>query len=220
MKELAFDSENGFVISDGPYLYGGASSPVGLDYPTDTIYFQTTASGVLIWRKFGAGVNDWRRLSAQDIPFSPVTGITATDTQAAIEVHGSRHSVDGVDPTVLVTTTAQTTGATTTTSTEFTQLSDMTITPAAGNYLVFFSTTATNGTNNAIVYARVTIAGTTQAGSEVSTRRGSQIVGATLSINGYPVTVNGAQAIQIFWRVTAGTGTAHDARHLTILRVS
>jgi len=220
MKELAFDSENGFLIDGGPYLYGGAASPAGLDYPVETIYFQESASGILIWRKVGANPTDWRRLSAQDIPFTTVSGISATDTQGAVVAHGSRHQVGGSDPTNLVYQHAEATGDTTTTSTAFTQLADMSITPSAGTYLVFFSTTASNGTNNAIVYARVTINGTTIAGSEVSARRANQLVGSTLAICGYPVTVNGAEPIQIYWRVTAGTGTAHDARSLSILRVS
>lgn len=83
----AHEADNGFLITDGPFYTGGTASPIGLDLPTGTFYLQDTASGVLIYRKFGANVADWRQLSAQDVPFdvAPViarspdlTGLTTT----------------------------------------------------------------------------------------------------------------------------------------------
>lgn len=73
----ALEAEEGFLVEDGPFYTGGTASPIGLDLPTNTLYLQDTASGVLIFRKFGAGVNDWRQLSAQDVPFD-VSGLTAS----------------------------------------------------------------------------------------------------------------------------------------------
>jgi len=81
----AFEAENGFTVStdneDGPFYTGGASSPVGLDLPTRTIYVQTNPSSkVIIWQKFSTGINDWRQLSAQDIPFDATNAQNVTDT--------------------------------------------------------------------------------------------------------------------------------------------
>lgn len=73
--DKAYEVEQGLLVENGPFYTGGASSPVGLDLPTRTLYLQDSASGVLIWRKFGAGVNDWRQLSAQDILFN-ISGLT------------------------------------------------------------------------------------------------------------------------------------------------
>lgn len=108
----ALDAQNGLRVTDdgteGPFITGAPTSPVGLALPVDTIYFQNTASGILIWKKFGAGVNDWRQISAQDIPFVPVTNIVATNTQAAIETHVGRHNPNG--PDAIATAIASTIG--------------------------------------------------------------------------------------------------------------
>jgi hypothetical protein len=83
----AQSADNGFIVDEengGPFYTGGTASPIGLDLPTLTFYLQSTAAGVLVWRKHGVGVNDWRQLSAQDIPFVD-TGSTyksATNTVA------------------------------------------------------------------------------------------------------------------------------------------
>jgi hypothetical protein len=85
----AYEVNNGIVINeDGAYLTSGSSSPVGLDLPVRTIYLQLTASGLIYWRKFAAGVNDWRQLSAQDIPFDNTIAQfpnNPQDIQAALE---------------------------------------------------------------------------------------------------------------------------------------
>lgn len=85
----AFEVLNGLDISpsegvDGPFYTGGPMSPVGLNLPTRTFYVQNDPSNkVKVWLKFGAGVNDWRELSAEDIPFNPANAenITATNLQ-------------------------------------------------------------------------------------------------------------------------------------------
>lgn len=92
--DRAYELNNGIVITeDGAYLTSGSSSPVGLDLPVRTIYLQESASGILIWKKFGTGVNDWRQLSAQDIPFLPslAENETATDLQQLGEDLANRH---------------------------------------------------------------------------------------------------------------------------------
>jgi hypothetical protein len=59
--------ENGLRISDGPIFTGGPSSPVGLDFPVDTIYGQNLGNGgVVLWRKYNTGINDWTRILQND----------------------------------------------------------------------------------------------------------------------------------------------------------
>ena len=72
-KNRAYEIENGIIINDANgdeafFLTGGASSPVGLDLPVNTVYLQADAAGILYWRKFSTGVNDWRQLSAKYKP--------------------------------------------------------------------------------------------------------------------------------------------------------
>jgi len=84
----AFSVDNGFIVDElngGPFYTGGTASPIGIDAPTSTIYTRPTASGIQIWRKFDTGVNDWRQLSAIDLPFDPSTSsLISTTTQEAI----------------------------------------------------------------------------------------------------------------------------------------
>jgi hypothetical protein len=106
--DKAFSVDNGLVIDEdnlGPFVTGGASSPVGQDLPRgQTLYIQSVASDrVVIWQRFGAGVNDWRNYPAQDVSFDP-TGIkfNSVDAQAAIAEIRSR-TVFYID---MLTTTA------------------------------------------------------------------------------------------------------------------
>jgi len=94
--DKAFEITNGVVTNpdtntEGPFYTGGPSDPTGLDLPERTFYLQNSAGGVVIWRKFGAGVNDWRQLSAEDIPYDPsnTLGYSQTEVQAIIEALGN-----------------------------------------------------------------------------------------------------------------------------------
>jgi len=72
----AFSVDNGFIIDEengGPFITGGTASPIGLDLPTSTIYVRPTATGVETWKKYNTGVNDWREISAQDIPYAKMS---------------------------------------------------------------------------------------------------------------------------------------------------
>ena len=63
----AFEVINGVLVNEnsagnvieGPFYTGGPNSPVGLNLPEKTVYVQNKIDGMLIWRKFGNGVNDW-----------------------------------------------------------------------------------------------------------------------------------------------------------------
>jgi hypothetical protein len=96
-KSKAFEISEGLILNDTngnelAFITSGLTPPVGLNLPQDTLYFQTSANGLLYWIKFGTGVNDWRLLSAQDIPFDPsLVDLTSTETQSAIEELANRH---------------------------------------------------------------------------------------------------------------------------------
>lgn len=86
----AFEVLNGVDISpeegvDGPFITGGPMSPIGLDIPIRSIYYQNDSAKVKIWLKFGIGVNDWRELSAQDIPFDPTGYLNFDPTDTDVE---------------------------------------------------------------------------------------------------------------------------------------
>lgn len=93
-KDKAHESDGGYIVNDesngdtieGPYYTGGPSSPIGLDLPTSTFYVQNTSQGNLIWKKIGAGVNDWRELSAQDIPFDPTGQLNFDPTDTTVDL--------------------------------------------------------------------------------------------------------------------------------------
>jgi len=65
---MSFEIAKAFAVSsglrineslEGPFITGGPSSPVGLDLPIGTIYFQPIASGFELWEKRGALSSEW-----------------------------------------------------------------------------------------------------------------------------------------------------------------
>ena len=59
----AFGVTDGIRINeslDGPFITGGASSPVGVPMPLGTVYLQPIGNGFDLWEKFGSGDDDWR----------------------------------------------------------------------------------------------------------------------------------------------------------------
>lgn len=110
--------------------------------------------------------------------------------------------------------TATRTGTTTTTSTASPAtvvVSGLTITPAAGTYKVWLTGTVENNAKGASVRVSIFAGGTESASSRCEPEQESgssdqqQAVGCTAE-----VTVNGVQAIEGRWRVSAGTGTFHN----------
>lgn len=65
--DKAFEVTSGLIVNDradgntveGPFYTGGPSTPIGLNLPETSIYVQTKADGIIVWRKFGNGINDW-----------------------------------------------------------------------------------------------------------------------------------------------------------------
>lgn len=128
--------------------------------------------------------------------------------------------LSGITNTEVTFTSAITT--TSTASPATTVMTGVTTTPAAGTYLVVFSSWFTQSTGNATVTICIAIAGTC---STASTRTTLPFTGAVGGANGGViggtnaiVTVNGSQAIAIVWRVSSGTGTATDG-NMDIVRL-
>jgi hypothetical protein len=115
--------------------------------------------------------------------------------------------------------TASQTGDVTTTSTTDVLLPGLTLTPPAGQYLASFHTSLGNGNNGAVVFANLYVDGTLQTASQVRVQRQNQTVIAPACIADFPITVNGAQAVEARWRVSGGTGTSYDSRFLSLRRV-
>lgn len=151
---------------------------------------------------------------ASSTPFDNSTnGFVANDVQAAIE----EASFELIDSEITATASATAgTGADA-------LMTGMTITPAAGKYIVWFSCDI-----NAINAGAATSVSIYVGGSQIaaSLRKVVPFCGGTLTsgsarcgvaVHG-TVTVNGSQAIEIRWSASSGTNTVAD-RTLTTLRV-
>jgi hypothetical protein len=115
---------------------------------------------------------------------------------------------------------ATATADTTTVSASDVLVDSMTKTPAAGNYLVWFTGALSHSSNNAEAWASVYVGGAQEADSERYFRRGGgQGNVATPFTCVAKVTVNGSQAIEGRWRTSGATATMHE-RSLTILKVA
>lgn len=125
----------------------------------------------------------------------------------------------------LSATEATATASTTTTSTTDVLMNLMTLTPVAGTYLVIFNTTLQSNANNVNIFVSIYAGGAQASGSEMSGTPQFQ-GGLTPSLNvSVPigtvnlVTVNGSQAIEARWRVSAAATATALSRTLVILRI-
>lgn len=110
----------------------------------------------------------------------------------------------------------------TTTSTTDTQVTsatgdNMTVTPAAGTYAVWFSGSAHHSANNEDIFPSIHSAGVQVAASEREMFRGASQGDVHMPFCCTAiVTVDGAQAIEGMWRTTAVTATMHQRQLLVI----
>jgi ribosomal protein L21E len=104
-----------------------------------------------------------------------------------------------------------------TSSTTYTLLTGMTITPPAGTYWVKFTSSVRNSSGNQINYQSIFSGGSQVAASEVAARNGTNNADSSVSTQAI-VTVNGSQAIEVRVRVSGSTGTWHQ-RTLVALKV-
>lgn len=137
---------------------------------------------------------------------------------APLSADANGQLVSGISMTE-VTATADTT----TTSTTDVLINSMTITPVAGTYFIWFSTTVDHSAQSVAVVCSLYVGGTLQAASVRGPVPRFNGIGANsltpcVAINDNAV-VNGSQAIEIRWKTASGTATAHQ-RTLNILRVA
>jgi hypothetical protein len=123
-------------------------------------------------------------------------------------------ALPGPDYTQVTSTTN-----TTTTSTTDVLMAGMTMTPVAGQYTVFFSTTLQHSNNNQTVYLSIYAGGVQEAYSEKMVQSPRWVNAGYAGFTQAIVTVNGSQSIELRWRTTSGTATALR-RSMMIVRVS
>lgn len=113
--------------------------------------------------------------------------------------------------------TASATADDTTTSVTDVLMVGMTLTPAAGTYLVLWSGSIVNSANGA---ERTWISYYVGGSQVTATERSIGTAGGAYSASSVQaaVTVNGSQAIELRWRVAGGTSTVRS-RRLTILKI-
>lgn len=144
---------------------------------------------------------------------TPVSTGTANAQGSANSFARSDHSHNTVIANSLVESTVD---ATTTSLTDV-LLTGMTITPPAGTYAVIFHSSTVNSGNGAERnYFSIYVNGIKDAASEKRIGISGGAV-SDISCGGIAV-VNGSQAIEVRWRVIAGTGTAYQ-RKLVLLRL-
>lgn len=135
-----------------------------------------------------------------------------------LQTSGAAANPSWANAPIPVTSVAEASGDITTTSTSDVLATSMTLTPAAGTYQVWFTTSVDNGSNNTRVFASIYAGGVQTAASERQFARATQAITGVLATSA-KVTVNGSQAIEALWRVSAGTGTMHQ-RTLVIMKVT
>ena len=114
---------------------------------------------------------------------------------------------------------ATATADTTTTSATDTQVNAMTLTPAAGTYMVWFTGSVDHSSNNSSIFTSIYNGGTQVASSEREFGRGAGQGDVTCSFACVAiVTVDGATAITGQWRTDAATATMHE-RTLHVVEV-
>lgn len=126
-------------------------------------------------------------------------------------------------PTALNPSEISATADATTTSGTDVLLTGMTTTPAAGTYLVLFSSSITSNAAGAAITSSFYVAGVQKADS---IRKISPFDGGTLSattargamvIQGL-IAVTGSQAIEVRWSISSGTGTC-GPRTMNLIKV-
>lgn len=147
----------------------------------------------------------------------------ATDSVNAEGVSTSFARADHTHAISIPNNQATATADATTTSATYVLLTGMTLTPAAGTYLVMFSTSVDHNTDNADVFVNIYVGGAIVAHTERQATPQNTAFGAATQSIGLATqtiaTVNGSQAIEARWRTTAATATAHE-RTLTIVRLN
>lgn len=134
-------------------------------------------------------------------------GITITNAAGAITIANTPTIQQAIFTTAISTT-----------STTYAVATGLTITPDAGDYLVYFSSTSNNTSNNNVNNFSIFSNGVQVAASEV---RHIATAGRAVPVhtNAYITGLEAGQAIDVRWNVSAGTGTLGAAATLIVQRV-
>lgn len=175
-------------------------------------------------------------IAATAVSYSPSGNISSTNVQSAITELDSE-KVDKVTTITagtgltgggdlsasrtlavsLANTVASATVQTTTTSTTDVSLDTMTLTPAAGTYLVLFNCQTDNTNNGKINTFTLYVGGTIQTDTAYATQVDNDIP-HNISMSAVK-TVNGSRAIEVRWKTNANTGRV-NTRNLILLRIA
>ncbi len=119
------------------------------------------------------------------------------------------------------TSQAQATASTTTTSSSDVLVNSMTLTPGAGDYIVWFSGTLDGSSSSTYQYVSIYVNGTQVAHSEREVYNESSINGALFPVATHArlTGVGATDAIEVRWRTTGGTATMYE-RRLTVSKVA
>lgn len=166
-KTKAFEVPEGLLLTDengneGPFITGGASSPVGLALSTNTIYVQNTTTGITFWQKFGVGNNDWRKYPASEAFFN-TTGLT-TESPDLINKDNVQNAIAAIANRAFGKSFNEsfTTGTFSTSSTTFQTMQTIpSYTVVPGNYIAISHGRYLKTLLNAQVGVRMQINGTT-----------------------------------------------------------
>lgn len=176
----------------------------------------------------GSSANLAKADHVHNIPTAAASALTtsSTNTQGSA---GTFSKSDHTHQVSIINDEAIETATTTTTSGTDVLMNSMTLTPVAGTYMVWFSSTFQSSSSNANIFFSIYVGGVQKADSERSVQPRVDASGGlggnnnlTINLNGSTngkVTVNGAQAIEIRWRRSAGTASALQ-RTLNIIKLS
>ena len=124
-------------------------------------------------------------------------GIAITNAAGAITIAN--------EPTITMAT--GTSSITTTSTTDVALSTPLSITPGAGDYLVFFTGTVANSSSGRGVMTSIYVNGSKVAASEVEETPGNNNDKTAVATNTYVTGLGAGQAIEVRWRVESNTGT-------------
>lgn len=152
-----------------------------------------------------------------------------------VSMHAPRHENGGADEISIAglsgltadpqlpnaPTEASAPGTITTTSAADVLMTSMSLTPGAGNYMVWFSTSVDHDSSNESIFASLYVNGVQVADTEREFKRGGAAADnkGSLAFNKYITGVLAGQVVEVRWRTPAATASAYQ-RTLTLLKVA
>ncbi len=166
-------------------------------------------------------LTDWDLISLNEFLFTQLADTPSSYSGASLQgvrVNTGETALEFFE--VFDTQQATATGSTTESTATFQVVSGMTITPGAGSYLVWFSGSWENDTNNRVIFLAIFENGVEVAQSEVRLDIRNADVPMPLSTHALITSLGDSQDIDIRWSADGtGTRTMHE-RTFTILKVA